>query len=163
MGEDSGRARPLSAGRSSRRAVLAGLAALVGSPGRAQSVGDTPVTREILAVRDKIRAAIAAKDRAALETLYAENFTHLRDSGRADLKGDRITLLLSGEPSIETAPEEQLAVQVYGLATAVVTGVSPIPDPATKTPALFRWVVVFARDERGWTVALSQASRIPRR
>ncbi len=160
MGKDPGRPR----GVIVRRLVVGTLLALaLPSPGSAQATGDSPATQEILALRDKLRRAIAAKDRATLETLYLDNFTHLRDSGRADVKGDRIALLLTGEATIETAPEEELAVQIFGPGAAAATGVSPIPDPASKTPALFRWVVVYAKDASGWRVALSQASRVPRR
>lgn len=160
MGEDFGRARDLNR----RRAVVGALLALaLPSVSFAQASGDSPVTQDILALREKVRTAILAKDRATLEAVYADNFNHLRDSGRTEVKGDRLTLILSGEPTIETAPEEDLAVQVYGPATATATGVSPIPDPTTKTPALFRWVVVYAKDAGGWKVALSQASRVPRR
>ena len=148
----------------SRRALVTTLLALP-SIALAQSAPRAPpaaaATQEVLALREKIRAAIAKKDKAALEALYAENFMHLRDSGRADLKPERIALLLSGEETIETAPEENVAVHVYGAATAVATGASQIKDPATKRPAAFRWVVVYARGENGWQVALSQASRVP--
>jgi hypothetical protein len=88
---------------------------------------------------------------------------HLRDSGRADLKGDRIDLLLKGEQTIESAPEEGLALQTYGPATAVATGVSAIKDPATGKAASFRWLVVYVRGDAGWQVAASQASRVPSR
>jgi hypothetical protein len=148
-------------------AVLAALLALpIGSGAPAQAPADTRhavATHEVLAVREKVRAAVAAKDRATLEAAYAENFTHLRDSGRIDLKDERITLLLSGQTTIETAPEDGVVVQIYGPATAVATGVSAIPDPVAKRPASFRWVVVYAKDESGWKVALSQASRVARR
>jgi hypothetical protein len=161
MGEDSGRARGVSL---SRRAVAgAALALALPSVGWAQAAGDPPATQDILAVREKVRAAILKKDRATLEALYAENYNHLRDSGRQEVKSDRIALVLSGEPTIETAPEEEVSVQVYGTGTAAVTGVSSIPDPATKRTARFRWVVVYAKDAGAWKVALSQASRVPAR
>jgi ketosteroid isomerase-like protein len=149
----------------SRRALLTGF--LVAPPvALAQAAPRPPATaasatQEVLALRETIRAAVAKKDKAALEALYLENFMHLRDSGRADLKPERIALLLSGEETIETAPEENVAVHIYGAATAVATGASQIKDPATKRPAAFRWVVVYARGENGWQVALSQASRVP--
>ena len=63
---------------------------------------------DILSLREHIRAAAAAKDRAALDGLLAENFFHQRDGGRTDLKGERVALLLAGEPSIETADEDEL-------------------------------------------------------
>jgi hypothetical protein len=141
-------------------ALNAGAAAQGRAPAEARHAA---AAEEVLAAREKIRAAIAAKDRAALEAAYADNFSHLRDSGRIDLKDERIALLLSGETTIETAPEDGVVVQVYGPATAVATGTSAIPDPAAKRPASFRWVIVYAKDEGGWKVALSQASRITRR
>jgi len=148
-----------------RRAFLTALVATAPSLALAQTpqrapASSIPATQDVLALREKIRAAIAKKDRATLEAAYAENFMHMRDSGRADLKAERIALLLSGEETIETAPEEGVAVQTYGASTAVATGVSQIKDPATRRPATFRWVVVYVRAETGWQVALSQASRV---
>ena len=152
----------------SRRGAIAGLiTALIAVPRTAEAqtsprppAAGASATQEILALRERIRAAVAAKDRAALEALYADNFMHMRDSGRADLKAERIALLLAGEPAIETAPEDGLAIQVYGAATAVATGASPIRDAATGKAAQFRWVVVYFKGDAGWQVALSQASRV---
>ena len=153
--------------RLARRAFLALLAAapaaaIAQTAPRPPSEGAS-ATQEVLALRERIRAAVAKKDRAALEPLYAENFMHMRDSGRADLKAERLALLVSGEQTIETAPEDGLAIQVYGPSTAVATGASPIRDRASGKSAMFRWVVVYVRGESGWQVALSQASRVPPR
>lgn len=144
-------------------ALLLGLAIM--SPAPAQTPrpapnADAAVHAEILNLRETIRAAVAAKDRAALERFYADNFIHMRDSGRVDLKGDRIALLLSGASAIETAPEDEFVVQSYGSGTAAATGVSRIVDGATDRAARFRWLTVYVRDGADWRVALSQASRI---
>ena len=128
---------------------------------RPQTGADGSLAQEALAVREKIRAAVAAKDKSALEAAYAGNFTHLRDSGRVDHKGDRIALLLSGEATIETAPEDNMAVQVYTPATVAVVGLSPIRDRQTGRSPRFRWLVVYVKQPDGWKVALSQASRVP--
>src|SRR5215208_7260462 len=113
--------------RPRRRALLLllGLAALpttavAQSAGAARRSPESPLAQEALAFRDKVRAAIAAKDRPTLEAAYSDNFNHLRDSGRMDYKGDRIQLLLSGEPTIESAPEENMVVQVFEPATVAV-------------------------------------------
>ncbi len=116
----------------------------------------------MLAVREKIRAAVAAKDRPALQAAYADNFMHLRDSGRVDLKAERIALLLSGESTIETAPEENLNVQFYEPATVAITGVSAIKDRQSGRTTRFRWLTVYVKQADGWKVALSQASRAGR-
>jgi Domain of unknown function (DUF4440) len=121
---------------------------------------ETPLAKEALAFRDKIRAAIAAKDRQVLEATYADNFGHLRDSGRIDYKGDRIALLLSGEPTIESAPEENMVVQVFEPATVAVIAVSPVKDRQTGLFPRFRWLTLYVKQADGWKVALSQASRV---
>lgn len=121
---------------------------------------DAAVQAEILGLREKVRIAAAAKDKAALERLYADNFSHLRASGRMDLRGDRVALLLSGASSIETAPEDEFVVHSYGPGTAAAIGVSRIVDGATNRVARFRWLTVYVRDGADWRVALSQASRI---
>jgi Domain of unknown function (DUF4440) len=125
----------------------------------AQSEADASLAQEALAFREKIRGAVTAKDKAALDAAYASNFTHLRDSGRVDHKGDRIALLLSGESTIETAPEENMTVQVFTPATVAVVGVSPVKDRQTGRSPRFRWLAVYVKQADGWRVAVSQASR----
>lgn len=134
-------------------------AALAQTARTSDSPGDASLAQEALAFREKIRAAVAAKDKAALEAAYAGNFTHLRDSGKVDHKGDRIALLLAGEPTIETAPEEDMAVQVFTPATVAVVAVSPVKDRTTGRSPRFRWLTVYVKQADGWKVALSQASR----
>lgn len=124
-----------------------------------QGEADASLAQEALAFREKIRAAVTAKDKPSLDAAYANNFTHLRDSGRVDHKGDRIALLLSGESTIETAPEENMTVQVFTPATVAVVGVSPVKDRQTGRSPRFRWLTVYVRQPDGWKVALSQASR----
>jgi ketosteroid isomerase-like protein len=148
-----------------RRSLIAGLAAgLAGGRALAQaptSGPDEAVQRAIAALRERVRAAVAAKDRGALERAYADRFFHMRDTGRMDLKAERIALLLTGEATIETGAEEEIAVQRLAPDTAVATGVTAIPDPATPgRPARFRWLTVYVREGEAWRIAASQASRI---
>src|SRR5215207_10016296 len=92
------------------RALLLGLAPALPQASRPAPNADAAVHAEILGLREKVRIA-AAKDKSALERLYADNFSHIRNSGRMDLRGDRIALLLSGASSIDTAPEDEFVVQ----------------------------------------------------
>ena len=149
-----------------RRAVILIIAALaaatvaaIAQPGQRRMSAEAPLAQEALAFRERIREAVAAKNRQALEAAFADNFNHLRDSGRVDLKAERIALLLSGESTIETEPEENMTVQVYEPATVAVTGVSPIKDRQTGKAARFRWLTVYVKQADGWKAALSQASR----
>jgi hypothetical protein len=146
-----------------RREALLSLLAIAAAPGSAAAQGGADPARGILEFRDRIKAAVAARDRATLERLFHDGFSHLRDSGRVDLKPDRIALLLSGDATIETAREEQVVVQAFGPATAAATGISAIKDAAGKS-VRFRWLTVYVKDALGeWRVAISQASRAGRR
>ena len=148
-----------------RRILLALLAAAMPSLAAAQmarGVAEAIVTDEVLAFRERIRTAAGKKDRQALAAAYADNFRHFRDSGRVDLKNERIALLVSGESTIETAPEENMVVQVFTPALAVVSGVSPIKDRQTGRSPAFRWLTVYMKQGDAWQVAISQASRVRR-
>jgi hypothetical protein len=140
--------------------AVVGTAAAIAQERPGPRDADDPMGREALAFRETVRAAAIAKNRSALEAAYADNFSHFRDSGRIDLKGERITLLLSGESAIETAPEENVSVQAYEPGTAAVAGVSAIRDRQTGRSARFRWLTVYVKQADGWKVALSQASRL---
>lgn len=126
------------------------------------NVQDDPVTRQIMALRDKIRTSIARKDRAALEAVYDDRFSHIRENGRTDLKRERIDLLLSGQDAIEIAPDDQMLIQAYGPDTVVLSGVSPIKDRRSGKSADFQWLTVYVRLNGAWKVAVSQANRVPK-
>lgn len=136
---------------------------LLATPALAQpSPEDRSVTEAVLKTRDAVREAAGRKDRAALERLIADNFQHLRDTGRMDLKGDRIGLLVAGEGGIETAPEEEFSVLTYGPGAAAVTGTSLITGEGGRA-APFRWLQVYVLQDGSWRLVLSQASRVARR
>jgi hypothetical protein len=179
MGQDSGRARGLNDASvhvhlPRRRPVLAlarlaGLvigalllvAAVVPVTALAQALADQTVTDEILSLREKVRAAVTAKDRKALEAIYVDGFSHVRETGRIDLKAERIAILLGGEEGvIETAPEQEIVVQAFGPVTAVASGVSPIKDAAGGRAVPFQWLTVYVKLDGAWRVALSQANRL---
>ena len=141
------------------------IALFLGGPAHAQAAAQSEqaIRQDVLNVRQKVRAAVTAKDRSALEELYDENFNHVRESSRIDLKRERIDRLLKGESAIEIAPEEELVIQSYGPATAVATGVSPIENRETGRATMFRWLSVYVKIDGAWRIAASQANRLPRR
>ena len=141
--------------------ALAAGAAFAQPAGGPRGGSDTGATQEVLSFREKVRTAVGGRDRPALQAAYADNFMHLRDSGRVDLKTERIELLLSGESTIETAPEENINVQFYQPGMVAVTGVSPIRERHSTRSARFRWLTVYVKQGDAWKVAVSQASRLP--
>lgn len=121
------------------------------------------VADQILELRRKMKDAIARKDRAALEAMYHDRFTHLRETGRAETKKERIDLLLSGQNGVELASTDQALVESFSPDTAVLSGVSVIRDNRRKGKGdAFQWLTLYVRDKGVWRVALSQANRLPK-
>jgi len=121
------------------------------------------VADQILDLRRRMKDAIARKDRAALEAMYHDRFTHLRETGRAETKKERIDLLLSGQNGVELASTDQALVETFSPDTAVLSGVSVIRDSRRKGKGdAFQWLTLYVRDKGGWKVALSQANRLPK-
>jgi hypothetical protein len=150
-----------------RRSAVAALASFAAAPVLAhphdepKSAMDLAVEKVIHDVREAIRLAVAARDVAALKAIYAPAYTHTHSSGKVDGRDARIVSLLAGEPAIETAPAEDLHIDVYGTQTAIVTGRSPILNRTENRTSDFRWIQVYVNAGTGWRLAASQATRLP--
>ena len=118
------------------------------------------VEQQVMAAREAIRAAVAAKDAAKLRALYAADFTHTHTSGKVDGRDARIVSLLAGEPAIELARVEELTIRVLHADTAVLTGRSPIARGDSSGARDVRWMQVFIRAEGEWRLAASQATGV---
>lgn len=119
------------------------------------------VEQQVMAVRARLRDAVAARDVIALRALYAPGFTHTHGSGKVDGRDARIVSLLAGEPTIELARVEELAIRIPHPDTAIVSGRSPIRNVAEGRDYDFRWLQVFVRAGGDWQLAVSQATRLP--
>jgi len=119
------------------------------------------VERQLLAFRNDLKGAIAAKDVAKLKAMFADSFTHTHGSGKVDGRDARIISLLAGEPVIETASASELSFRVHGPDMAIVSGRSPILNVAEGRSYDFRWMQVMTREDGQWRLAASQATRLP--
>jgi uncharacterized protein (TIGR02246 family) len=150
-----------------RRALLALLPALV-LPGIVLAHPHEMLTRDrqgaieqqVMAARDNIRAAVAARDAARLRTLYASDFAHTHTSGKVDGRDARIVSLLAGEPTVELARVEELTIRVLHADTAILTGRSSIPRSDGSGTGEVRWMQVYVRVEGDWRLAASQATSL---
>ena len=151
-----------------RRAFLAALLPALALPGLVFAHPHETLTRErqgaveqqVMAAREGIRAAVAAKDAAKLRALYAADFTHTHTTGKVDGRAARIVSLLAGEPTIELARVEELTIRVLHADTAVLTGRSPIQRSDGGGTRDVRWMQVFVRAEGEWRLAASQATGV---
>ncbi len=118
------------------------------------------VEQQVMAAREGIRAAAAARDAGRLRALYAADFTHTHTSGKVDGRDARIVSLLTGEPAIELARVEELTIRVLHPDTAVLSGRSPIARSDGNGTRDVRWMQVFVRAEGEWRLAASQATGV---
>ena len=111
---------------------------------------------EIVAVRSRIAAAVAAKDRAALDRLFTSDYTHTHAVGRMDDRARRLGTLASGEATVDSVEPDEMVVRFYGddRATAIAVGRSTVGDFE------YRWTVVYIKGPAGWQVAARHASEV---
>lgn len=125
---------------------------------QAEQLGD--IERQLMAFRNELKDAVAAKDISQLRRMYADSYTHTHGSGKMDGKDARIVSLLSGEPTIETASATEIAIRIHGPDMAVMTGKSPILNKQDGKSHDFRWMQVYTRASGDWQLAASQATRL---
>ena len=151
-----------------RRALLLALLPALALPGALLAHPHETLTRErqgaveqqVMAARESIRAAVAAKDAAKLRALYAADFTHTHTTGKVDGRDARIVSLLAGEPVIELARVEELTIRVLHSDTAILSGRSPIQRSDGAGARDVRWTQVFVRVDGDWRLAASQATGV---
>lgn len=123
-----------------------------------QMTDEKPVS-EITTLRQKLAAAIEARNGKTLEGLYAADFTHTHASGQVDDRQKRVAALLSGEPTIESAEVNEINIRAYGKTTAVAVGQSTVKNK-DGSKAKYRWTTVYFKTKNNWQIVASQATKI---
>jgi hypothetical protein len=112
------------------------------------------IDKDILALRARIVAAAEANDIEALEAAFTSDFTHTHAVGRMDNLAARISAMIGGEVTIEVAKPDEISIRAYGNDTAVAVGQTTIK------PNVYRWTVVYVRQNGAWRAAASHASPV---
>jgi len=112
------------------------------------------LTAEITVLRGKLVDAIKSRDRKMLEEIYAEDFTHTHASGQVDDKTKRVSALVSGDLTIESAQVDEIKIRFYNKNTAIAVGQSQIEN------VKYRWTIVYVKSGKKWKIAASQATKI---
>ncbi len=149
-----------------RLALLSLAAAAIAAPALAHPHDElnderrADIEKQVLAFRNNLKTAVAAKDVAKLKDMYADSFTHVHGTGKVDARDSRIISLLAEEPVIETASASEITVRIHGPDMTIVSGRSPILNKQEGKSYDFRWMQVMTRVNGEWQIAASQATRL---
>jgi len=140
-------------------ALLVGLgcgAAITAATLEARSLmADEETRREVTAVKLAIVAGHKARDRAALERLYADDYTAINSKGETRTKSDLLNAL-PADPEIAEGRYEIVAARRWG-SVAVATGHGHLvyrnPDGTTRVSDYYSFNVFERRHGRWYYVA----------
>lgn len=141
-----------------RTGFAAILAAAMLSPAVANA--QSAVDGLLRAARWRFEADFKA-DKAALDTLLADDLTYGRTSGVRHTKAEVLGLVGSGGPyALDYSTPDSLVARVYG-ETGVVTGLLKVKLTAQPAPYTLRFTDTWVRRQGRWQLVAFQATRLP--
>lgn len=151
-----------------RRLLLALVAAASFCPAsRAQSTfgvrrGDEKVFAALKKLHEDVDDAIARRDRAALEQLYADEFVYFHSTGGVDTKSEWITKSLTIDPESARLPPPagERELHVYD-DVAVVRGHNELTINGQPNPRALRMTYIYVKRGGRWRIAQQQGTPIP--
>ena len=153
------------------RTSLAALALLLACPFSSAQTGAggkdsrqaEKVRAELSELHRELRAAVARRDRAALESLYAEEFFYIHSTGNAETRAEWIDKSLTIESAGGGGPPaslEEFALRVFG-DVAVATRRNPAVVGGRPNPRALWMTTVYVRRGGRWRIAQMQGTPIP--
>jgi ketosteroid isomerase-like protein len=133
--------------------------------GRQQSVAqgaDAAAEREVRQAIKKYRAALLQRDAAALEQIWADDYTFTNGAGETHSKAQRLANLKSGATSLDSISEDQnMKVRVYGN-VAVATGRVTIKGQYSgkQTSGQYGSINVWVKGAAGWQLVANQLTPV---
>jgi hypothetical protein len=122
--------------------------------------GQSPEAALLRVARWRFEADFRA-DRAALDTLLAEDLTYGRTSGVQHTKAQVLSLVGAGGPyALDYSTPDSLSVRVFG-ETGIVTGLLKVKLTAQPAPYTLRFTDTWVRRNGRWQLVAFQATRLP--
>ena len=147
--------------------LLAGLISFVASPfalsQTPSSTDNKTAEQEVRAAIEQYRTALMKGDTAALERIWADDYTFINASGAVLTKAERLANQKSGATklgSIETDPD--MKIRVYGGDVAIAISRVTIQGQYSgkATSGQFQSSIVFAKTPTGWQLVCNQITPV---
>ncbi len=116
---------------------------------------------EVKQTMTELYKALGRNDVAALDRIYADDYTFVSESGALTTKGPRLAAIRSGEMKYEALSFDNMAVRVYGN-TAVTTYDASVKakSKGQDVGGQLRVTITFLKMKGNWRVVAAQATRI---
>jgi ketosteroid isomerase-like protein len=127
-------------------------------------LGDAPESKpekEVLAAMNAWKQAMLARDREALDALYAPGLLYVHSSGKQENKFEAIEAAVAGKDRYESIDLEDLSVSLYGSTALVKAKVVMRINNGTATNTLSLDVLhVWMKMQAGWQMIARHATRL---
>ena len=147
--------------------LLASLISFVALPlalSQAPSSTDTKTAeQEVRQMIEQYRTALTKKDTAALERIWADDYTFINASGAVVTKAERLANLKSGATSLDTiVTDPDMKIRVYGGDVAIAINRVTLKGQYSgkATSGQFQACIVWAKTPSGWQLVCNQITPV---
>ena len=112
---------------------------------------------------EQYRTALTNKDTAALEKIWADDYTFINASGTVVTKAERLANLKSGATSLDTiVTDPDMKIQIYGDDVAVAINRVTLKGQYSgkATSGQFQSSIVFVKMPTGWQLVCNQITPV---
>ena len=126
--------------------------------GANQKGNDEQAVRQFL---NELSAALVRNDTAALDRIYADDYTLVNESGVLTTKAPRLAAIKSGELKYESVSFDEVNVRLYGnTAVATYRATNKVQFKGQEIGGQFRVTVTLVKIKGRWQVVAAQVTRI---
>jgi len=147
--------------------LLAGLISFVALPlaltQTPSSADNKTAEQEVRAAIEQYRTALMKRDTAALERIWADDYTFINASGTVLTKAERLANAKSGATNLGTIESDpNMKIRVYGGDVAIAISRVTIKGQYSgkATSGQFQSSIVFAKTPSGWQLVCNQITPI---
>ncbi len=124
-------------------------------------VPDSKEEKEVRAAMSAWRQAMIARDRAALEKLFARELSYTHSNGRHENKAEAIDAVVNGKDRIESLELTDVAVSIYGKTALAKTKITMRVNSGETVNTLQLDVLhVWVKNGSRWQMVARQATRL---
>jgi ketosteroid isomerase-like protein len=127
------------------------------------SADNKTAEQEVRQMIEQYRTALTKKDTAALERIWADDYTFINASGAVVTKVERLANLKSGATSLDTiVTDPDMKIRVYGGDVAIAINRVTLKGQYSgkATSGQFQASIVWAKTPSGWQLVCNQITPV---